>query len=64
LVPYDPPADLFPLLLAVWSEATRNPALVTLADEILGTLRGLITGMLACWSRSSRGGSRFMFWIR
>src|SRR6476646_9885194 len=43
------PADLFPLLLAVWSEATRNPALVTLADEILGTLRGLITGMLERW---------------
>jgi AcrR family transcriptional regulator len=43
------PADLFPLLLAVWSEATRNPKLVTLADTILGGLRLQITGMLERW---------------
>jgi AcrR family transcriptional regulator len=43
------PADLFPLLLAVWSEATRNPALITIAGEIFGTLRALITGMLERW---------------
>ena len=43
------PADLFPLLIAVWSEATRNPALVTLAEEIFNGLRGLITGMLERW---------------
>ena len=43
------PADLFPLLLAVWSEATRNPALIAVADEIFGTLRTLITGMLERW---------------
>jgi len=43
------PADLFPLLLAVWSEATRNPPLVTLAEEILGGLGELITGMLQRW---------------
>ena len=33
------PADLFPLLLAVWSEATRNPTLIPVAEEILGGLR-------------------------
>jgi len=43
------PADLFPLLIAVWSEATNNPRLVTLADEILGFIRDLITGMLERW---------------
>ena len=43
------PADLFPLLLAVWSEATRNPSLVELAQEILGSLSGMITGMLERW---------------
>ena len=43
------PADLFPLLLAVWSEATRNPDLVALAEQIIGTLRSLITGMLERW---------------
>ncbi len=44
------PADLFPLLLAVWSEATRNPGLVPVAESILGTLRAVITGMLERWS--------------
>jgi len=44
------PADLFPLLLAVWSEATRNPPLVALADEILGGLRILVTGMMHRWA--------------
>ncbi len=43
------PADLFPLLIAVWSEATSNPALIAVADEILGTIRTLITGMLERW---------------
>jgi len=43
------PADLYPLLIAVWSEATRNPALIDLADEIFGILRTLITGMLERW---------------
>lgn len=43
------PADLFPLLLAVWSEATRNPALIDTADRILGGLRQLLTGMLLRW---------------
>jgi TetR/AcrR family transcriptional regulator, transcriptional repressor of aconitase len=43
------PADLYPLLLAVWSEATRNPSLSALADEILLGLRELISGMLESW---------------
>ena len=43
------PADIFPLLLAVWSEATRNPTLVVLADEILGDLRVVIAGLLERW---------------
>src|SRR6478735_1798730 len=43
------PADLFPLLLAVWSEATRNPTLIPLADQILGGLRTQITEMLQRW---------------
>ena len=46
------PADLFPLLLAVWSEATRNPALIALAEQILADLRTLITGMLERWQRA------------
>jgi len=44
------PADLFPLLLAVWSEATRNPTLIPVAEEILGGLRGLIADMLQRWT--------------
>lgn len=44
------PADLFPLLLAVWSEATRNPTLIPVAEEILGGLRGLIADMLGRWT--------------
>jgi len=43
------PADLFPLLLAVWSEATRNPALTKVADSILSGLRTLLTSMLDRW---------------
>jgi len=43
------PADLYPLLLAVWSEATRNPGLVDTADRILGGLREVINGMLQRW---------------
>lgn len=43
------PADLFPLLLAVWSEATRNPTLIPVAEEILGGLRAQIAGMLQRW---------------
>src|SRR6478735_10916558 len=45
------PADLFPLLLAVWSEATRNPALTEVADTILSGLRTLLTGMLERWQQ-------------
>ncbi len=44
------PADIYPLLLAVWGEATRNPALITVADEILSDLRTVITGMLVRWA--------------
>ena len=44
------PADLFPLLLAVWGEATRNPALITLADEIMTDLRTVVTAMLERWT--------------
>ena len=43
------PADLFPLLLAVWSEATRNPTLIPVAEQILGGLRAQITEMLQRW---------------
>jgi AcrR family transcriptional regulator len=43
------PADLFPLLLAVWSEATRNPALIEVAESILSELRTLLTTMLGRW---------------
>jgi AcrR family transcriptional regulator len=43
------PADLFPLLLAVWSEATRNPALIEVAESILSGLRTLLTTMLTRW---------------
>jgi len=46
------PADLFPLLLAVWSEATRNPALTEVAESILGGLRSLLTKMLDRWVES------------
>ncbi len=46
------PADLVPLLIAVWSEATRNPALVALADEIFSGLHVQITGMLERWERA------------
>ncbi len=44
------PADVFPLLLAVWGEATRNPALITLADEIMTDLRTVVTAMLERWA--------------
>ena len=43
------PADLFPLLLAVWAEATINPALIEVADSILSGLRALLTTMLDRW---------------
>ena len=43
------PADLFPLLLAVWSEATRNPTLIPVAEGILGGLRVQIAEMLQRW---------------
>ncbi len=43
------PADLFPLLLAVWSEATRNPTLIPVAEQILGGLRLTIGKMLQRW---------------
>ena len=48
------PADLFPLLLAVWSEATRNPALTEVAESILSGLRTLLTGMLEPMGRGRR----------
>jgi AcrR family transcriptional regulator len=43
------PADLYPLLVAVWSEATRNPAVNEVADTILSGLRTMLTGMLERW---------------
>jgi AcrR family transcriptional regulator len=43
------PADLFPLLLAVWAEATRNPTLTEVADSILAGLHSLLIGMLDRW---------------
>ncbi len=49
------PADLFPLLLAVWSEATRNPTLSPVAEQILGGLRTQIGEMLSRWTAA--GGS-------
>jgi AcrR family transcriptional regulator len=49
------PADLFPLLLAVWSEATRNPTLIPVAEQILGGLRAQIGEMLSRWTAA--GGS-------
>ena len=49
------PADLFPLLLAVWSEATRNPTLIPVAEEILGGLRVQIAGMLERWMAATGG---------
>ncbi len=49
------PADLFPLLLAVWSEATRNPTLIPVAEEILGGLRVQIAGMLERWTAATGG---------
>ncbi len=49
------PADLFPLLLAVWSEATRNPTLIPVAEQILGGLRAQITGMLQRWMTATGG---------
>lgn len=33
----------------MWGEATRNPPLVALAQEILGELRTVIAGMLERW---------------
>lgn len=48
------PGDLFPLLLAVWSEATRNPVLADLADEIMAALRQQITGLFERWERTGR----------
>ena len=50
------PADLFPLLLAVWSEATRNPTLIPVAEEILGGLRAQIAGMLQRWMAATGRG--------
>jgi len=44
------PTDLYPLLLAVWGEATRNPPLVDMADRILNELREVIAGMLDRWA--------------
>ena len=38
-----------PLLLAVWSEATRNPVLADLADEIMAALRQQITRLFERW---------------
>ncbi len=46
------PADLFPLLLAVWSEATRNPSLTEVAETILSGLRTLLTSMLERWVKA------------
>ncbi len=44
------PADIYPLLLAVWGEATRNPALIVLAEEILTDLRTVVIRMLERWA--------------
>jgi TetR/AcrR family transcriptional regulator, transcriptional repressor of aconitase len=48
------PGDLFPLLLAVWAEATRNPILADLADEILGALRQQITRLFERWESTGQ----------
>ena len=48
------PGDLFPLLLAVWGEATRNPVLADLADEIMAALRQQISRLFERWESTGR----------
>ena len=48
------PGDLFPLLLAVWGEATRNPVLADLADEIMAVLRQQIIRLFEQWEGTGR----------
>ena len=64
------PGDLFPLLLAVWGEATRNPVLADLADEIMAALRQQITRLFERWESTGRdlltrrAISRWWWWCR
>ena len=46
----DAPGDLFPLLLSVWSEATRNAAIREIADRILASLRDQLARAIQRWA--------------
>jgi AcrR family transcriptional regulator len=43
------PADLFPLLLSVWSEASRNPAVNEVAGKLLDELRTVLGQAMHRW---------------
>ncbi|HEY5880139.1 MAG TPA: TetR/AcrR family transcriptional regulator [Nakamurella sp.] len=43
------PADLFPLLLSVWSEASRNPAVNDVARKVLDELRTVLGQAMHRW---------------
>jgi AcrR family transcriptional regulator len=45
----DAPADLFPLLLSVWAEAARNPAVNGVACTVLEELRTVLARALQRW---------------
>lgn len=49
----DAPGDLFPLLLSVWSEATRNAAIAEIADRILGSLREQLSAAVRRWAEAT-----------
>jgi len=43
------PADLFPLLMSVWSEASRNPTVNEVAHKVLDELRTVLGQALRRW---------------
>ena len=44
------PGDLFPLLLSVWGEATRNPTIADIAQRILAGLRSQLAAAVERWA--------------
>lgn len=46
------PADLFPLLLSVWAEAARNPAVNEVARTVLAELRAVLAEALHRWAEA------------
>lgn len=48
----DAPADLFPLLLSVWAEAARSPAVNEVARTVLDELRTVLAAAVRRWAEA------------